>query len=283
MDDDNLFGAPPSDDFFGAAPEDTTQLPPAAEDAGFTLLGEAEVSGNAAYVGDVQDVAATDGGDDAMGFAAAPTGGDDGLGFAAAPTGGDDAMGFAFMGSDQAPLPTGDETAEDNMGFADAPPADDNIVECLQPIILGGEPGAPGGGDDRDLIVDDASEDAEERKEPSAMAKYNLEFQETLVTRKEEEEDAKVAMTEEARVYMEEFQAKREAKRDSKMATNREDEQAKLEAIEADLENDNSWQRVSNTVELTQDSADDGQDTQRMRDIFILLKNEPGLAAKVGA
>jgi len=27
MDDDNLFGAPPSDDFFGAAPEDTT-LPP---------------------------------------------------------------------------------------------------------------------------------------------------------------------------------------------------------------------------------------------------------------
>jgi len=264
MDDDNLFGAPPSDDFFGAAPEDTTLPPTGAEDGGFTLLGEAEVPGNAAFVGDVQDVAGTDDDDDdAMG---------DAMGFAAAPT------GESFE-------PRGDDSAEDNMmGFAAAPSGENDGMN--PPAIILGAPAPGGDDDDAAIAVDDASEDAEEPiepKTPSAMKKYNAEFQETLVTRKQEEEDAKVAMTEAARVYMEEFQAKREAKRDSKMATNREDEQAKLEGIEADLENDNSWQRVTNTVELTQDSADDGQDTSRMRDIFITLKNEPGLAAKVGA
>jgi len=258
MDDENLFGAPPSDDFFNS-PEDTplAGLPPAVEDAGFTLLGEAEGSGNAAFVGDVQDTAgAAADDDDDMGFAAAPTG----------------------DGSNQ----------DDMMGFAGAPVADNNEGGEPPAIILGApapDADGVGFGDDAVGVVDDASEDAEEpiveKIAPSAMKKYNAEFQDTLVQRKEEEEQAKIAMTEAARVFMEEFQANIEAKRDSKMALNREDEQVKLESIEADLENDNSWQRVTNTVELTQDSAEDS--TQRMRDIFILLKNEPGLAAKVGA
>mmetsp|Transcript_48849 Transcript_48849/g.55331 ORF Transcript_48849/g.55331 Transcript_48849/m.55331 type:complete len:257 (-) Transcript_48849:315-1085(-) len=256
MDDENLFGAPPSDDFFNS-PEDTpvAGLPPAVEDAGFTLLGEAEGSGNAAFVGDVQDTAgAAADDDDDMGFAAAPTG----------------------DGSNQ------------DMGFAGAPVADNNEGGEPPAIILGApapDDDVVGFGEDAVGVVDDASEDAEEpiveKIAPSAMKKYNAEFQDTLVQRKEEEEQAKIAMTEAARVFMEEFQANIEAKRDSKMALNREDEQVKLESIEADLENDNSWQRVTNTVELTQDSAEDS--TQRMRDIFILLKNEPGLAAKVGA
>jgi len=260
MDDEKLFGAPPSDDFFNS-PEDTplAGLPPATEDAGFTLLGEAEGSGNAAFVGDVQDT---------TGAAAADDDDDD-----------DDGMMMGF-----AAAPTGDEPNQDEMmGFAAAPVADNDGGE--PPAIILGAP-APGDDDDAVGVVDDASEDAEEpivEKIPSAMKKFNADFQDTLVQRKEEEEQATAAMTEAARVYMEEFQANREAKRDSKMALNREDEQAKLESIEADLENDNSWQRVTNTVELTQDSADDMMDTQRMRDIFILLKNEPGLAAKVGA
>jgi len=193
-------------------------------------------------------------------------------------------MGFAAA-------PTGDGLNQDDMmGFAGAPVADNNDGGVPPAIILGApapDDDVVGFGDDAVGVVDDASEDAEEpiveKITPSAMKKYNAEFQDTLVQRKEEEEQAKMAMTEAARVYMEEFQANREAKRDSKMALNREDEQAKLESIEADLENDNSWQRVTNTVELTQDSAEDMMDTQRMRDIFILLKNEPGLAAKVGA
>ena len=98
-----------------------------------------------------------------------------------------------------------------------------------------------------------------------------------------EEDAAKAEMAEAAQKAIEEFNAKNAMKRDAKMAKNREDEQAKLEDIEADLENDNSWQRVSKMVDLTQDGAEDGLDTKKMRDIFILLKNEPGLAAKVGA
>ena len=153
------------------------------------------------------------------------------------------------------------------MGFA--APADD------VPIILGAPPPT------EPIVL--APPPVEEDVAPvaSAMKKFNEEWQATLATRKEEEDAAKAAMEEAARVAMEEFQAKCAMKRDAKMAKNREDEQAKLEDIEADLENDNSWQRVSKMVDLTQD--EEGQDTKRMRDIFILLKNETGLAAKVGA
>ena len=56
-----------------------------------------------------------------------------------------------------------------------------------------------------------------------------------------------------------------------------------LEAIEADLENDNSWQRVCKMIELSHDSAGNTEDTKRMRDVLILLKNEPARAAAVGA
>jgi hypothetical protein len=221
-------------------------LPPAAEEEGFTFLGEAEAPAAeddaAAFVGDVQD--ATDG-MEAMGFAAAPT------------DGGDDDAGM--------------------IGFADAPivlapPADD------APIIMGLEPTECAAADDEE------EKPAEEPKIASAMAKFNAEWQETLAARKDEEDAVKVEMEAAAKTFMEEFQAKRDAKRDAKLAKNREDEQAKLEDIEADLENDNNWQRVSKMVDLTQDGAvEDNEDTKRMRDVFILLKNEAGLAAKVGA
>ena len=222
------------------------------EDGGFTLLGEAGTPADdmAAFVGDVQDTADGD-----MGFAAVP----DDMGFAAVP----DDMGFA--------APQDDMTIDDSAPIILAPPADadDNV-----PIVLGAPP-----------VVEDVLEPEEPAtpEEPSAMKKFNEEWQETLANRKAEEDAAKAAMVEAARVGMEEFQTKAQMKRDAKMAKNREDEQAKLEAIEADLENDNSWQRVSKMVDLTQDGAEDAESTKRMRDIFIQLKNETGLAAKVGA
>jgi len=219
--------------FFGA--------PPATEDGGFTLLGEAETPTDAAaFVGDVQEPMD-------MGFAAQEP---SDMGFAAAP---DD--GETVESEDNAPIVLG------------APPAED------APILLG----AP-------LVMD--VEDVEEEAPAvvaSAMKKFNEEWQVTLADRREEEDAAKAAIVEAARVANEEFQTKASMKRDAKMAKNREDEQAKLEDIEADLENDNNWQRVSKMVELTQDGVDAGEDTKKMRDIFILLKNEQGLAAKVGA
>jgi len=242
-------------------------LPSAAEDAGFTVLGEAETGAAPpsdvapTFVGDVVQ----DDGDDAelMGFAAAPSPPDD-----------DD----AGMG--------------DMMGFAAAPSDDSGAAAA--PIILGTAPPVVEDGDDADLFggavdMTDTSpiENSEpmEPAKPSAMSKFNTEFQETLKQRQEEEETAQVEMEAAAKDYLDQFKANREAKRDAKMALNREDEQAKLECIEADLENDNSWQRVSKMVELTQDSHvdDTSEDTKQMRDIFIKLKNEDGLAAKVGA
>merc|ERR1719416_145396 len=111
--------------------------------------------------------------------------------------------------------------------------------------------------------------------EPTAMAKWNEEWQQTLLARKEEENAIKAASVEKAREDIAAFQAGRERRREGRMAKNRSDEQDKLEAIEADLENDNSFQRVVKMIELNQDSGDGAADTGRMRDVLVLLKNEP--------
>jgi len=226
------------DDFFGEAP-------PAGEDGGFTLLGDAAgaPSDAAAFVGDVQEPSD-------MGFAAAPAGGVE-----------DDVM----MGFAAAPESVSDDFNDDDQPILLGAPDD-------APIVLGAPP-----------MVETDEEFMPIVPEASAMRKFNEEWQETLDARKAEEDAVKAAMVEDARIAMDEFNTKNAMKRDAKMAKNREDEQAKLEDIEADLENDNSWQRVSKMVDLTQDGAEDGLDTKKMRDVFILLKNEPGLAAKVGA
>mmetsp|Transcript_12279 Transcript_12279/g.16074 ORF Transcript_12279/g.16074 Transcript_12279/m.16074 type:complete len:203 (+) Transcript_12279:98-706(+) len=128
------------------------------------------------------------------------------------------------------------------------------------PIILGGE------------------EEPAEPPEPSPMQKWNEQWTETLKQRKDEENTIKAEYSEAARVEMEKFNAERELKRQGKMTKNREDEQAKLEAIEADLENDNSWQRVCKLVELNMD-GEKGGDVKRMIDTLIALKNDPSQAA----
>lgn len=114
---------------------------------------------------------------------------------------------------------------------------------------------------------------------PTPMQIWNEEWQATLLVRKEEENARRAELLEEARVALEAFQKERELKRESIMTKNREDEQAKLEAIEADLENDNSWQRVCKMVELQHESTDKSQDVKRMRDVMILLKNDTAKAA----
>jgi len=123
----------------------------------------------------------------------------------------------------------------------------------------------------------------EEPVEPSAMAKWNYEWQETLKSRKDEENAKKAEMIESASLDLERLQKEREIKREARIAKNREDEQAKLEAIEADLENDNSWQRVVKMVELSHDSKEEAEDVKRMRDVMIHLKNDAARATVLGA
>ena len=212
----------------------------------FTMIGEAPpMESDVPMVGDVDEADMFG----EMGFAAsAPS--DDDLGFA----------GGAPVDNTYASM--------DDDAFG-APPSDD------APIILGAPP----------MEEPEAPEEpiAPVSLEPSAMQKWNEEWQVTLAERKEEENTKKAEMVEASRAFVEKFQADREARREAKMAKNREDEQAKLEDIEADLENDNSWQKVCKFVELAQDGAHEGEDVKRMRDILILLKNEPTRAAAVGA
>jgi Clathrin light chain len=160
-----------------------------------------------------------------------------------------------------------DAFADDGMGAFACPP--DGA------IILGGPP-----------AVEDGDEEEETTPAvpagPSPMQKWNDEWQEDLMTRKDQENAKKAEFLEGARVALENFQKERELKREAKMAKNREDEQAKLEAIEADLENDNSWQKVCKLVELSHDSKDEAEDVKRMRDALIYLKNDPARAEVLG-
>ncbi|KAG7345578.1 clathrin light chain [Nitzschia inconspicua] len=216
---------------------------------------------------------------------------DDDQFFAAPPA--DDAMpvgddgGFTFLGDAGETAPpadyVGDVQESDDMGFAGAPADDDFGMAPVEdaPIVLGPPPEVS-----PDAFASGADEPAAVEAVVSVagpMQKWNEEWQLTLAARKDEENAKKAELVEAARVALEEFQKERELKREARMSKNREDEQAKLEAIEADLENDSSWQRVCKMVDLTHDGAEAGEDTKRMRDVFILLKNEQGLAAKVGA
>lgn len=114
----------------------------------------------------------------------------------------------------------------------------------------------------------------EEPTGPTPMSIWNDEWQVTLKDRKDAENAKKAEVLEQAKAEMEAFQAAREAKREARMKTNRSDEQEKLEAMEADLENDNSWQKVCKLVELSHEAGDDSADVKRMRDVMITLKND---------
>jgi Clathrin light chain len=109
---------------------------------------------------------------------------------------------------------------------------------------------------------------------PTPMQIWNEEWQETLKQRKDEENARKADLIEQSRLAMEQFHAERDQRREAAMAKNREDEQVKLEAIEADLENDNSWQRICKMIELSHDNSADSKDVKRMRDTLIHLKND---------
>lgn len=127
--------------------------------------------------------------------------------------------------------------------------------------------------------VEEDEDDLPESNEPAPMTIWNNQWQVTLKERKDEENALKGAAVEKAETDISGLQAQREKKRESRISKNRGDEQEKLEAIEADLENDNSWQRVVKMVELNQDAAEVSKDCSRMKDVLILLKNDADRAA----
>ena len=152
------------------------------------------------------------------------------------------------------------------LGFAAAPSGVETVSDDEEDVL-------PTSGGGMELV----------NAEPTPMSKWNEEWQETLLSRKDEENSIKASAVEKAREDIAKFQEAREKRRESRMAKNRSDEQDKLEAIEADLENDNSWQRVVKMIELNQDSSEGAVDTGRMKDVLVLLKNEPSMAEALGA
>lgn len=190
---------------------------------------------------------------------------DDDNNFFAVPSGGEQ---FPEVGD--SPIILGGAPPEETI-YLGEPPAE-------EPAYLGDINEAPPGDDAILLGPSDDMMAPPENAGPSPMQKWNDEWQVTLQARKDEENARKGELVEAARVALEQFQAERELKREAKMTKNREDEQAKLEAIEADLENDNSWQRVCKLVELSHDSTKSAQDVKRMRDVMIFLKNDKAKA-----
>jgi len=175
------------------------------------------------------------------------------------------------------------------MGDDYAPPQDDYIGQVDEtampaedePIIMGGPPETSV--DDMAAAIIAPPPETEEPSGPTPMQIWNEQWQETLLARKDEENAKKAEFVEASRQEMETFLAQREQKREQRMAKNREDEQEKLEAIEADLENDNSWQRVCKMVDLSHDAKQDSVDVSRMRDTLIFLKNDTTKAVELGA
>jgi hypothetical protein len=201
--------------------------------------------------------------------------------FAPAPV--DDMAAFAAPPEDSN---VGDVYADESGAAFFNPPEEAAAAEEPAPIILMGapednnQPAPTAAGVEN---VDDDDEDLPaptmtNNGEPTPMQKWNDEWQQTLLARKDEENAKKATDVEAARAEIEAFQADREKRRELRMAKNRSEEQDKLEAIEADLENDNSWQKVVKMIELNQDSSEGAESTGRMRDVLVLLKNEPARA-----
>ena len=177
---------------------------------------------------------------------------------------------------------------EDDYAPPEDPYAEDDYIGEVDETAMGGEaPIVLGAPDDDGMMMmmdqDVVPEEPEEPTGPSPMQIWNEQWQETLLVRKDEENAKKAEFIESARLEMEEFETSREQKRENKMAKNRQDEQEKLEAIEADLENDNSWQRVCKMVDLSHDAVQDSVDVSRMRDVLIFLKNDTAKAVELGA
>ena len=200
---------------------------------------------------------------------------------------------------DNTPIVLGapDENAGEYIGEIDAAPPAVLIPEADEPVLMMPPPAeepmvlapeeplilAPGVEEvEEDVIVPEAADYSAApivEREESPMAQWNAGWQVTLAERKDVENSTKATQLATAEEERSTFQAQMDAKREAKMAKNRSEEQDKLEAMETDLEQDNSWQRVNKLVELQQDGGESGVDVTRMRDVLIFLKNDVDRAA----
>ncbi|KAF0718452.1 Aste57867_1688 [Aphanomyces stellatus] len=126
------------------------------------------------------------------------------------------------------------------------------------------------------------------------QAEYDRKIAETALEHEKVGDENRVK----AQAALEQFKTERQRLRDAKLQANRTQEQATVEKLNADLTNDNPWERVVSLVELESlksknakrlaaeakargekiaaDKADlEEIDLTRMKQLFVQLKSEP--------
>mmetsp|Transcript_42809 Transcript_42809/g.87496 ORF Transcript_42809/g.87496 Transcript_42809/m.87496 type:complete len:165 (+) Transcript_42809:75-569(+) len=151
------------------------------------------------------------------------------------------------------------------MNFEDIPPSEEEEVVVLPPAVP--EESAPAAAvpvvEDEPAAVDDT------------LAKFNAEWEAKLAEKRE----AEFEMQKAARANAEEERAAWNTQRDirlkAKKDSNRSEEQVLQEALESEVENSKTWERVSKLIDAGESADGKGSDTSRMRKLFIQLKSEP--------
>jgi hypothetical protein len=241
----------------------------------FGASAEDDTMDNFSPMPDSDAALATDGGDDFFGSESAP---------AAAEGGGEDAgfsmpdAGFSMpdAGFTMPEAPAGMGGGEDDLfGGSEDTTATPESQDGGDSDVFGSEPSTAAPSMPPAPPPVEAPPAAPLVDAPNPMAKWHTLHQENLTTRKAADDTASTQAKVEAKSDLAEFHIAREAARESKMAKNRNEEQVKLEALEADLESINPWERVVKLIDLQVGAdAPDGGEVGRMRDIMIQLKNE---------
>ncbi|RLN52654.1 hypothetical protein BBJ29_009332 [Phytophthora kernoviae] len=140
-------------------------------------------------------------------------------------------------------------------------------------------------------------------EEDNELTKFMHEYEEKIAIKAQEQEKVAVECKAKAEQDMTQFVTERERIKESKMQSNRVFEQATLEKMVADLQNENPWERVVTLVDLevnrkkklealnnsnktdnkdqkpvavpAKKTAEDEEDVSRMRQLFVQLKAQP--------
>ncbi|KAG1698640.1 hypothetical protein DVH05_014598 [Phytophthora capsici] len=141
-------------------------------------------------------------------------------------------------------------------------------------------------------------------EEDNELTKFMREYEEKIALKAQEQEKVAVECKSKAEEDMAQFLAERQRIKESKMQANRVFEQATLEKMVADLQNENPWERVVTLVDLetsrkkkldalnnnkkdgkkqdpkpvavpAKKTKEDEEDVSRMRQLFVQLKATP--------
>ena len=74
---------------------------------------------------------------------------------------------------------------------------------------------------------------------------------------------------------LDQWKLQRDARLNAKKDKNRTEEAVVIESLVSEVDAFKLWDRVSKLVDLSENPDKKGQDTSRMRKLFIQLKNEP--------